>query len=224
MTLFDVDKTSMDRGAPTPNRPDQVIDSSVKAHKTASSDFTTDADSTTGYLQQQNKQFIANDGTTNKALFGYQPGLEKWGLFVTQDGFDVTTETDVNNFIFNSGQDTFKIVDSGTASIAPFTTSDGTENSGSVTITHNLGYVPAFFAFKQGTSGQYLGNWNGSRLLAYTFGTGHALNINGIEYQTTTITTTSITFTDKVTLSQNGGSFTTPTYNIKYFLLQETAN
>lgn len=143
MAIHDVDKESQDRSSPTPNTSDVVIDGALKAHKTISSHYGTDADTSVGQLQMQNKQILANDGTTNVGLYGYNPALNAWGFFLTDPGTDVTTNTDLTKFIFNSNQDILKIILSGTTSI-PSTTSLNT-----ISIPHGLGFQPFLIAFAQ---------------------------------------------------------------------------
>lgn len=46
---------------------------------------------------------IANDGVTNRVVFGYATGLAQWGLFVSKSGFDALNDTNPANFIFISG-------------------------------------------------------------------------------------------------------------------------
>jgi hypothetical protein len=144
MSLLDTDKSSVDRGTPHPNQHDVIAADSVKAHKTISTHYDAGADTNPGFLQMQNKQIIGNDGTTPTTLYGYNQALNKWGLFVTKAGVDVTTNTDLSKFIFNSGQDVFKIVGTYPISVSVNTASG---YYASTTLAHGLGFTPAFVAF-----------------------------------------------------------------------------
>lgn len=70
-------------------------------------------------------------------------------LKVAKPGFDVRTATD-EQLVFNSGQDIFKIIVAGTHTF-PAISSVGAngEVDQSVTIPHNLGFVPSYQAFAQ---------------------------------------------------------------------------
>ena len=60
---------------------------------------------------------------------------------VSKAGKDVLTESSVNNYIFDSTLNTFKILAQGTASGS--ITADPT----TLTVAHGLAVIPAFFAF-----------------------------------------------------------------------------
>lgn len=168
MSLHDVDKDSLDRGAPQTNSSDVLDDASVKAHKTISSHYKTDADTTTSRLQMTNKQIIGNTGTADVVKYGVQSdnkfalkfldpatgvGIARFGQFadgttalkVAKPTFEVDTTADAN-LIFNSNQNMFKIVATGTTTV---TTPASLTNKQVVTSTipHGLGYAPAFQAY-----------------------------------------------------------------------------
>lgn len=205
MALHDVDKESQDRASPTPNTSDVILDGAMKAHKTISSHYGTDADTTPGRLQMQNKQILGNDGTTNVTLYGFNPALQKWGFFVTQTGTEVTTNTDLTKFVFNSSQDIFKIVQTGVVTIAD----PGAGNTGSVTITHNLGFVPIVLGYAQGGLNVQLPIFNGFNA------DGTCTGLTYVSLASTTIFT--ITNFKSTTGPGNIGQ------TIKYYLLQESA-
>jgi hypothetical protein len=151
MSLHDVDKNSEDRGNPTPNTNDTLIGGAIKSHKTLSTHYTTDADTIPGRLQMQNKQVIANDGTTPVGLFGYNNAMQLWGLFQTKPGTDVTTNTDPSKFIFNSNQDVFKIVGTGniiskTTTITWTTTNQWAYGTSTSLLAHGLNFIPTVIA------------------------------------------------------------------------------
>jgi hypothetical protein len=168
MALHLVDTNNADRSAPTPNKNDQLIADSVKAHSTASSQYNTDATTQTGYLQQRNTQFIANDGTDPRALFGYNSALNDWGFYVTQSGVDVTTNADLSKFIFNSQQDVFKIVKKIQTNIPQFSlATSGSILSGwdILTVAHGQSFTPTVEVFVQGK----LLNFNNGSLIAASY-------------------------------------------------------
>lgn len=153
MSLHDVDKNSTDRSNPTPNSDDNIADGQRMAHQTASSHYKPISSISTARLQQVGKTFIANDGGTNKAIFGFNPALNLWGSFVAKDGIDVMKNTDPSQLIFNSNQDVFKIVKSLSVGFPGVTATVGVGSTVNVTaasaiiIPHGLGYIPAFIAY-----------------------------------------------------------------------------
>jgi len=80
MSLVDVDMGSLDRSSPQPNHSDRLNDGSIKAHKTISTHYATDADTNTGRLQMGNKQIITNNGTYTNSITGQQSD----GKFATE--------------------------------------------------------------------------------------------------------------------------------------------
>lgn len=150
MGLYDIDKNSEDRGTPMPNTNDKIIEGAIKSHKTLSTHYTTDADTNPGRLQMQNKQIIGNDGTTPITLYGYNQALNKWGFFVTKPGVDVTTNTDLSQFIFNSSQDILKVVAKGTTTIPSFGVGSGQINYAQLTIAHGLSFTPLVNIYAKG--------------------------------------------------------------------------
>src|SRR5579872_4588155 len=72
---------------------------------------------------------------------GQSPLPENFVLKISKPGFDVRSATDAQ-LQFNSNQDIFKIVLTGT--LASIATSGPTTTT---TIAHNLGYIPAVLAF-----------------------------------------------------------------------------
>lgn len=63
-------------------------------------------------------------------------------LIVSKQGKNVLTSTDPNDFIFHSDYNSFQILDSGT-----LTSQTVDADPKTFTYTHNLGYIPAAFAF-----------------------------------------------------------------------------
>ena len=106
----------------------------------------TDATATSGFLKTANGQILGNNGTNNIGLFGFDD-TGTMVVKVAKPGYDANSATD-DQLIFNSAQNTFKIV-----KIIPMTVTvhavlgvtDSYYNSSSV--AHGLTYVPAFSAF-----------------------------------------------------------------------------
>jgi len=69
-----------------------------------------------------------------------------YGLKVTKPGQDVQSVAD-KDVVFSTKFSTLKIYLSGTVTL----TTDGSGN-GSATVTHNLGFAPAFYVFRKGTA------------------------------------------------------------------------
>jgi hypothetical protein len=168
----------------------------------------------------QNKQIIANDGTTPVGLFGYNKAMNIWGLFQTKPGTDVTTNTDTSKFIFNSNQDVFKIITTGTLTVSLVGTLASGANS-TVSSPHGFNFLPGVFGFLNGTgsgvlaSGAYYqtpllvpGSYGGIWQPGVSFWlTADATNVNAI-----------------VTNNTSVGIAGIGTCVFKYFLLQESAS
>lgn len=87
-----------------------------------------------------NKQITVTD-LVPQVLMGSQPNFGE-GFFVTKPGIDVTLANDVGDFVFNSNQDVFKIVEKQTDNI----TNDGSP----ITINqirHGLNFIPIVQGF-----------------------------------------------------------------------------
>lgn len=174
-------------------------------------------------LELKNKEVteVFKDGTgTPRVLLG-EGANGFYGLKVSKPGFDVYSAANAN-LVFNSSQNAFKIVLSGTLS---WVTTAGNDNQ-SLTIPHNLGYTPIALVF--------VGDSSFSYPLPYTT---QSLSSGGGLNSFQTITTLS-SFIDNTNLyvSQNrsvfymnatgqtsAGSISTHTWPIRYYLLQETA-
>lgn len=216
ISLFDVDKTNADRGTPRPDSHDQIIDGAVKAHATHSINPVSNATTDTGYISNKNQQVLAFDGTANKALMGYNPGLDKWGMFVGKDGVDVTTNSDPANLIFNSSQDVFKIVATGNINSPALSISNpGAGNfangSATTTVAHGLSFAPLLIAF----------GLDGSKYAQLPYTT----YVAGIwETFYLEVDATNVYFSVQAMVSGTGLSLPGGFVPAKYYLLQETAN
>jgi hypothetical protein len=101
------------------------------------------------YSDGGNNQVIVEDATTPRVLIGNQTTFGE-GLFVSKAGINAKTNTDAGQWIFNSNQDTFKIVQDGTATIPSITVNVGdTHKSSSVVIPLSpvLTFTPAILVY-----------------------------------------------------------------------------
>lgn len=183
-------------------------------------------------LAMINNNFAQLDNENVKKLFYDVNGTPSIFIGIDQDqasvikvakpGVDVTTATN-DQLAFNSAQDVFKVVASGTASIsAPSASTNNSQATATTnaTVTHGLGYTPAVLAFLTLGSNVYrpipytvsgiinstVGNWTNSVLY----------------YQVDSTSLTLISqYTQSSTTSQSGSGLGG---TIKYYLLQETAN
>lgn len=149
----------------------------------------------------QTTQVFKDEAGTRRVI------LDKDGLRTSPAGIDVFTAGN-DELTFNSNQNTFKIVLSGTTTI----TTPAPINTANFTITHDLGYVPITVA--------YMDNSNQFIPLPVTFWETVASRGSAtIEFHIQTVTSTDITFQ-----CTNWGYFTGTVFPIKYYFLQETAN
>jgi len=153
------------------------------------------------------EQILVDSTGLPKVLSGNQKtfGL---GFYVAKPTKNVTTITNASDFIFNSNQNVFKIVYSGTVTL-PATT-NGSVNT--VTYTHNLGYVPAVVAYI--ASGGANSNIPSIALQIGGANDGKVLTVINSNADST-----------QVVFSCYNATFSTTTTAapIKFFLLQETA-
>lgn len=226
MAIYDTDKTSDRRTAPIPSSDDKST--SNMALQTISTQYSPIGESQTDRVQMVGKTLLASKNSVNKAAFGYNPALDDWGLFVADDGVDVMTNTDLSKLVFNSSQNTFKIVASGTAISNTYTVSGGSSGvwtnflaGGPLTIAHNLGYTPSVIAYvKITTTNQYILLPTTTQSIVGNSGTGAAFNRIAVNVDSNNLYILDTTLVNGIVTT----SYTAGGLNIKYFLLQETAN
>jgi hypothetical protein len=104
------------------------------------------------------------DNTVPRILEGLLPD-GSYGMWVSKPGVDVTTANS-SGLIFNSNQDTFKIVQTATVTIPGVGSVQPGGASGyqHITVNHNLGYIPAFSAYAviplDPSAGLPISTWN----------------------------------------------------------------
>jgi hypothetical protein len=152
------------------------------------------------------------------------------GLFVSQDGIDVTQATDAQ-LVFNSNQNIFKIVKSGNTSIPPVSfDSSGGLIFQSIIIPHGFSFIPVLQAYAQikyinFPTGVLSSNTIPAYVtLPYNGNAGFAPNGNYTYYIDAAIDNTNIYFTYYYFSNSAYGAASFPTTPIKYNLLQNTVN
>lgn len=171
-------------------------------------------------LQGQEVTKIFKDDTgTRRVLLGKGP--LGYGLFVSPEGEDVYTTT-APDLVFNSSQNVFKVVQSGTLDLTQASVADpgvGNYASGSGTlgtVTHGLGYTPAYLAFLEFTSGvRALLPWD-------SFSSPGATQARWDTYYAAS-SATSFFVQYRITVNGMGAATFALPVSVKYYLLQESA-
>lgn len=150
------------------------------------------------------------DQTNSRMIEGLLPD-GNYGLWVSKPGFNVTTATE-NELIFNSTNNIFKIVSTGTANIigAGFGLT-------STTVSHSQPQIPIIFAFVTIT-GVGIGLTAG-HILPYNYWIFSGPGIVSqflVDYQ---VNKTSIDFN----MYDSDGTWTGANADIRYYIVQETA-
>lgn len=205
MSLTDTDKHSLDRITPTPNTHD-AAEGARMAHGTQSISPRVSASTTPGFVKTTNGQILANDGSVNVGLFGFD-SAGKMVVKVAKAGVNVLTATD-DQLVFNSGQDMLKIVQKNTASLV---VSAG--GSTSKTVAHGLSFLPAIICYILPPYGPptYFPN----PAISVNVATMVVGAVSHVE-----VDATGVTFS----VVNDGSGLYTGTYNFTYYLMQETAN
>jgi len=151
---------------------------------------------------------------------------------ISKSGFDVLTATD-DQLIFNSSQDVLKVAKTDTASLSinfPSHTGTAGNDIATVTIPHNLGFIPIAQVFQE----DILGVADFRRPI----GSG-SIDPSNIGFNINPLAQVIVSYYDISTDIDNlyisytrcyamGSGFSTGTqvesYTFKYYLLQETAN
>lgn len=175
------------------------------------------------------------DGSVNLKFFDSNGiGLAQFGQFANGDialkvakaGTEVGTASNAN-LIFNSEFDMFKIVQTGVTTI-PSGSTGSTNSSTSVVVAHNLGFAPAFLAYtvdpvsgaftqmpyfaQVGTIQRNFSSPNNGLLLStnqYIYGLADTANI---------------TFSNIFANANYPSTYSVSSQQVRYYLLQETAD
>lgn len=227
MALHDVDKSADKRLSPKPNASDDVMNR--MAHKTISTTYrSTDLKQRVAFDQSQIQTYDENNVLSS--FYGYDPDVaENPVLKIAKPGYDAKTGADAD-MIFNSQQNTFKIVDTGTIVIPSLTVAAGTVSGiASTVIEHNLGTTPICMGFM-------VDSYTGSRTQLPSFylyqgfqtvttispATAKLMPLN--EWVNIKTTSTTIGFYNNFTNTDHPNfSYISSAITIKYYLLQETS-
>lgn len=178
-----------------------------------------DVNQTVLELKNQEVTKVIKDETGTRVVI-----MDKEGLRTTEPGagIDVFTAGD-DEFTFDSRRNVFKIVGTGTGTFATGSV-DAPGGGGwasdyeDVTISHDLGFVPAILAYIEISSGDYL-------LMPYTtFTVVGSTNMQFYHYSVYA-NDSDVTFRAQIMVDAPfGTSHGFGGENFKYYLLQETAN
>ena len=164
-------------------------------------------------LDLENRTKIIKNGTVPQIIFGYQQAGfngSDYGLKISKPGIDVTSAT-ADQFIFNSSQDVFRVLKSGTLNLTvPASPANGSTYT--ATVAHGQATPPAFIAYAL-----FGGAYYGLPLAAYQFNATIGSFAVGAYIQASIDATNFI-----VTLGANG--FSAGVYPIRYYFIQETAS
>lgn len=175
--------------------------------------------------------FAVNDGTNDIMFAGEDSTTSPATTYVkiAKPGFDAKTAS-AANLIFNSNQDTFKIVATGTLNLPSqsFTTTSNTYGTGglswplSVSAPHNLTFIPTVLGFYN-NGGIYTP-------LQFIYMAAVSSSPSYFAQFTINVATDDVNVYASATAfgynvaAASGGTVTFSGASIKYYLLQETAN
>lgn len=167
------------------------------------------------YVLTKDAHVVANDGTYNVVELG-RLADGTYGLKVAKPGFDVYSATN-SQLIFNSGQNTFKIIGSGSTTVTA-TTGAAADTSFQVDVPHGLSFRPAVLAFVTTPAGV-----GGSlEQIPYYF---HLYDVASTSFQVRAMARIYIDDTNvSFYVRTNNGAPYAGSWVFKYYLLQETAN
>lgn len=163
-------------------------------------------------------RILVKDSSNTRVIMGrIGTGVNDYGLKVSRSGVDVTTATN-DQLVFNSSQDVFKIVQTGTIVLSQgaFTGTAGTyqEFFGSASQLHGLSYTPIVLSVLN-LGGVYVP-------MPYTTLNNTGAGPSWVTYSANT-DPTSINF-NYVGLTFGAVTVASSTLSLKYYLLQESAN
>jgi len=166
-------------------------------------------------------RIIAN----RRTLLGRSPALGTEGLFVTKEGFDVLTEADLENYIFNSNQNVLKFVDSLTVTLPTYNISNvsgwGQFNVAippSASIAHGATTNPIIFCFILATGGGGLTSVALPSIDQQVVSGAFVSRVIGFD-----VDTTNVNFYDRTVVN---GAYSTPAapLNIRIHVFQESTD
>ena len=134
--------------------------------------------------------------------------MSEYIIAATKSTYDVNTETDPNNFIFNSNYNTFKIIKNDLITCNVI----GSTNNQVFTRAHNLPFTPLVNGFYKDGSSSLIIPINGVEVTLVP--SGDVLVTTGIEFVSIKSDATNIYFTF------NNSSVTAHTIKVRYFCLE----
>lgn len=222
MTLLNIDNNPTGDINPVINSMDTVLN--PMAHATGGISPRAVGSPTTGKVTLKDSRIIANDGSNNIGLFGFDDA-GNMVVKVAKAGFDANSAS-TEDLIFNSQQDTFKIVNKYPVSFT-VTCNAYAGNNTLFSITHNLGYLPLYIASVDITTNT-VGNVTGNYPLPYfqpafsNSGTGNA--IWGFLGFVTPYNIGTSTIQFEAGVGSDNASGQTLAGTVTVYVLQETAN
>jgi hypothetical protein len=114
-------------------------------------DTVNEMQSSSGNVINQPTYVEINDGTTNRALMGFNQTTGTWGLFAVPAGTDLADATDPQQFSFSSDLQSVISPLNGTITIpGGVATGAGQASFAATPIPHGLDYTPAVIGFANG--------------------------------------------------------------------------
>lgn len=167
------------------------------------------------FVDSGNNYFGVSKNDIQQVLMGLQPTFGE-GFYVTKDGVDVSTATDADDFIFNSNQNVFKIVDTDLIGV-----SFSASTVSTVSIAHGLDFapIPQAFLVNVGVAGPV----TNANLPLPTFVNA---SVGGVTAGVVTFGSYLYCAADKVYLHfqlLNATGASPGILNIRYYLLQQTS-
>jgi len=238
MAIHDTDMNQDSRSNPTPNVSD--------AHSVRASDGTTaitnKQDASSGaYVSTKDATVKVNDGDIDVIKLGLQSDgsyafmfsdstvprllMDADSMKISQSGVDVKTATN-SQLIFNSSQNMFKIVATGTTTITGGS-SASTNGSYSKIVAHNLGHTPIVMAYAvgYGSSLQPLPTVISASFRQHTITTPNDDFFMAVDqWARSGADGTNVTFSIDWANANYPTAYVVSDLVIKYYLLQETAN
>lgn len=223
MSLIFTDRNGDGRLQPSVDAID--VQGNPKAHNTNSISPRAVGTQTVGKVITKDSRIIANDGTNNVGLFGFDDA-GNMVVKVAKPGFDANSATN-DQLIFNSQQDTFKIVNKLTANFTTTCAGFG-QNNTLFSVTHSLGYQPLYIASVNITTNTVPGGAVGTYPVPYFLpagsqnGTGN--NIWGFMGFVVPFTVSTSVIEFEAGVGSQNASGQTLAGTVTVYILQETAN
>ena len=167
---------------------------------------------------------VFNDSTDRRVLLGKGKD-DFYGLKVSKPGFDVYDATD-DELAFNSDQNVFKIVLSGTTSVS-ISGSFPSFVPQTATVAHGLGTTPAFTVYVENPNystltGLIASSGQGLTATPFTVYYNNSVTVEALLTISARADATNL-YIDIINLTLVSTGFPSWTWNLKYYIMQETA-